>query len=298
MEISQEPGGALVSYGYRKIPRSEKRRLLREHFDRIAGRYDLADTLLSCGLHFHWRKIAMDRLFNNSDASTRGSKLPAANCGESSTSRGVSLYFDSLAYTAVGGGECARYSRFRFLDLCGGTGDFAILAANKYAPRGLTLVCDLNSAMMHAGKIRASRTFRGKSILWVQGDAEKLGFPDCSFDAMTVGYGIRNLVNLENGLREMFRVLKKKGKLVIMEFSLPVSSWLRYIYDLYSFKVMPRLGRLITGESDPFLYLAESVRTFHSPEKVADVMSGVGFRRVEVERLTNGLVSIYVAEKI
>lgn len=258
MEISQGPGEVLVSYGYRRVPRSEKRRLVLQHFDHIARRYDLADALLSFGLHFRWRRIAMKRLFD------RSGTLPR---------------------------------EFKFMDLCGGTGDFAILAANRYAVRGLTLVCDLNSAMMQTGKIRASRTVRGKSILWVQGDAEELGFPDCSFDAMTVGYGVRNLVNLEKGLTEMFRVLKERGRLVIMEFSIPVTSWLRSLYDLYSFKVMPRLGRLITGDSDPFLYLAESVRTFPSPEKMADVMRGVGFRSVEFERLTNGLVSLYVAEK-
>jgi len=259
MEISQEPSEGLVSYGYRRVLRSEKRRLVRQHFDHIAGRYDLADALLSFGLHFRWRKIAMERLFDRSRTLPRG---------------------------------------FKFLDLCGGTGDFAILAANKYAHRGVTLVCDLNSAMMRAGRVRAGRTPRGKGIHWVQGDAEELAFPDCSFDAMTVGYGVRNLVNLEKGLGEMFRVLKEGGRLMIMEFSIPVSSWLRKAYELYSFKVMPHLGRLITGESDPFLYLAESVRTFPSPEKLAEVMMDVGFRRVEFERLTNGLVSIYIGEKV
>ena len=243
----------LVPYGYSKVRGREKRRLVLQHFDHIASRYDLADVLLSFGLHFRWRKIAMERL--------------------------------------------RLKEKFRFLDLCGGTGEFAMMAAGKLATQGLTLVCDMNGPMMQAGKSRAHRSPWGKSILWVKGDAEELGFPDCSFDAMTVGFGVRNLVNLEKGLREMLRVLKQRGKLVILEFSMPVSSWLRGLYDLYSFKVMPHLGRLITGKSDPFLYLAESVRTFPSPEKVAAAIRAVGFRHVEFERLTNGLVTVYSGEK-
>ncbi|PKN62651.1 MAG: UDP-3-O-(3-hydroxymyristoyl)glucosamine N-acyltransferase [Deltaproteobacteria bacterium HGW-Deltaproteobacteria-15] len=255
-----------VPYGYRRVRGSEKRRLVLQHFDHVAWRYDLADALLSFGLHFRWRKVAMERLR-------------------------LKEKFRFLDLCGV------PPQKFRFLDLCGGTGEFAMMAAGKLADQGLTLVCDMNGSMMQAGKSRARRTPWGKSIFWVKGDAEELGFPDCSFDAMTVGFGVRNLVNLEKGLREMFRVLKERGKLVILEFSMPVSSWLRGLYDLYSFKIMPHLGRLITGKSDPFLYLAESVRTFPSPEKVADAIRAVGFRHVEFERLTNGLVTVYSGEK-
>jgi demethylmenaquinone methyltransferase/2-methoxy-6-polyprenyl-1,4-benzoquinol methylase len=254
MEMRREPDDAmLVQYGYRRVRSGEKRRLVLQHFDQIARRYDLADALLSFGLHFHWRKAAMERL---------GLK-----------------------------------EKFRLLDLCGGTGEFAMMAAKRVEDQGLTLVCDVNGPMMRAGKSRANRTPWGRRILWVQGDAEELGFPDCSFDAMTVGFGVRNLVNLEKGLREMFRVLKERGRLVILEFSVPVSPWVRSLYDLYSFKVMPYLGRLITGRSAPFRYLAESVRTFPSPEGLAATLSATGFRHVEFKRFTDGLVAVYSGEK-
>jgi demethylmenaquinone methyltransferase/2-methoxy-6-polyprenyl-1,4-benzoquinol methylase len=254
MGIREEPNEALlVPYGYRKVLGREKRRLVLQHFDHIARRYDLADALLSFGLHFHWRKVAMEQL--------------------------------------------GLRAKSRFLDLCGGTGDFAIMASKKLAPQGLTLVCDMNGSMMQEGKRKANQTPWGKRIHWVQGDAEELGFPDRSFDAMTVGFGVRNLVKLEKALREMFRVLTERGRLVILEFSVPVSPWVRSLYELYSFKVMPYLGRLITGQSAPFMYLAESVRTFPSPECLAATLRTVGFRHVEFKRLTDGLVAVYLGEK-
>jgi demethylmenaquinone methyltransferase/2-methoxy-6-polyprenyl-1,4-benzoquinol methylase len=244
---------SLVPYGYRRVGRREKKRLVLRHFDQIAHRYDLADALLSMGLHFGWRRFVIR----------------------------------SLQLTAES----------RLLDLCGGTGDFAAMAARRAGGVGVTVVCDMNRPMMDAGRKRAVRHPWGRRIHWVQGDAEELGFPDRSFDALTVGFGIRNLVDLEKGLREIFRVLKARGRLVILEFSVPVSPWLRILYEWYSFKVMPPLGRIITGRSEPFRYLAESVRTFPSPEGVAESIRTAGFRRVSFTRLSDGLVAVYVGEK-
>lgn len=243
----------LVPYGFLRVRAQEKRRLVLQHFDHIARRYDLADALLSMGLHYRWRRFVI---------------------------RCLGLGAES-----------------RVLDLCGGTGDFAALAVKSVAAGGVTIVCDMNRPMMEAGRRKATRRTWGRKIHWVQGDAEELGFPDCSFDALTVGFGIRNLVDLDKGFGEMFRVLKEGGRLVVLEFSIPVSQWLRALYDWYSFRIMPHVGKMITGRSEPFRYLAESVRVFPSPEGVTDRIRTAGFRRVLFTRLTNGLVTVYRGEK-
>lgn len=243
----------LCSYGYTRVPGPEKKRLVLQHFDHIAARYDLADALLSFGLHFRWRRFAL---------------------------KGMALGPES-----------------RILDLCGGTGDFASMIANRPGSGGLVLVCDMNKSMLDAGRKKLIRTAGGRRVHWVQSDAEELGFPDGCFDLVTIGFGLRNLVHLEKGLREILRVLKKAGKILVLEFSVPIWPWFKTLYHLYSFEVMPFFGKVITGKRDPFQYLAESVRTFSPPEEMAARLEAAGFRRVRFKRLTNGIVTIYFAEK-
>ena len=120
---------------------------------------------------------------------------------------------------------------------------------------------------------------------------------DGVFDAVTVGFGVRNLVHLERGLTEMFRVLKRAGKLVILEFSVPKTRWIRDLYERYSFRIMPRAGKAITGASAPFEYLAESIRVFPTPERVKAMLEESGFRRVTIQRLTDGIAVVYLATK-
>lgn len=185
----------------------------------------------------------------------------------------------------------------KVLDLCGGTADFAVLAAGRVAPEGTVTVCDISRAMMLAGRPRVERSHHERNILWVQGDAENLGFPDGTFDAVTVGFGVRNLVHLERGLTEMFRVLKHDGKLAILEFSVPKTRWIRGLYEQYSFRIMPRAGKVITGTSAPFRYLAESIRVFPTPERVKAMLEESGFSRVTIRRLTDGIAVVYLATK-
>ena len=115
------------------------------------------------------------------------------------------------------------------------------------------------------------------NILFVEGDAERASFGDETFDAITVGFGIRNLVSLDAGLSEMHRVLKPGGRIMVLEFSLPVHGWLRRLYDCYSFRMMPLGARIICGTAEPYRYLAESIRAFDTPERVAERLGGVGF---------------------
>jgi demethylmenaquinone methyltransferase / 2-methoxy-6-polyprenyl-1,4-benzoquinol methylase len=242
-----------VPYGYKKVAASEKRRLIRGHFDAIALRYDLADSLLSFGLHFFWRRRAMNTLGLRS-----GDKV---------------------------------------LDLCSGTADFSVLAAGRIGPRGRAFAFDVSMEMMNVGRQKAVRAGVQKQISWIQGDAEAMGFGTQSFDAVIVGYGIRNFVFLEKGLQEIYRVLKPGGKFLAMEFSIPQTAWVRALYRIYSFKIMPGAGKLITGTSKPFYYLAESVQVFPAPERIRDLLTSGGFANAGFERLSNGLAVLYFGTK-
>ena len=185
----------------------------------------------------------------------------------------------------------------RVLDLCGGTGDLAILAARGVAPEGSVTICDINSAMMRMGRKKVNRSGLAKTISWVRADAETMCFADNSFDSVMVGLGVRNLVRLEQGLGEILRVLKKGGKLMILEFSVPRSRRISGLYGAYSFRVMPLLGRLVTGTAEPFKYLAESIRVFPAPDEIKATLEALGFTRVTFERLADGIAVVYLGEK-
>jgi demethylmenaquinone methyltransferase / 2-methoxy-6-polyprenyl-1,4-benzoquinol methylase len=242
-----------VSYGYKKILPEEKRRLIQEHFDTIAHRYDLADALLSFGLHFLWRRQA-------------------------------------LQWLGLKPGDTV-------LDLCGGTADFAVLAAATVAPAGKVVVCDISPMMMTAGQRKADKAGVTPHIEWVVGDAEEMGFENESFDAVIVGYGIRNFVCLEKGLAEIQRVLKTNGRFLAMEFTIPKATWLKAVYHFYSFRIMPAAGKLITGTADPFHYLAESIRVFPPPARIQTLMIANGFANAGFELLSNGLAVLYHGNK-
>lgn len=183
----------------------------------------------------------------------------------------------------------------RVLDVCGGTGDLAFLALRDTRPDGLTVVYDFNRPMMDVGRERAARRGSDGRSRFVQGDAEALSFPAGSFDAVTIGFGLRNLVRPEAGLAEMRRVLRPGGRLMILEFSVPTAAWARRLYGFYSFRLMPLLARLITGTAGPFRYLAESIRVFPPPEEVAAAVARAGFADVSLKRLTGGIAVIYLA---
>jgi demethylmenaquinone methyltransferase / 2-methoxy-6-polyprenyl-1,4-benzoquinol methylase len=242
-----------VPYGYQTVSPGEKRRRVLGHFETIAQRYDLADMLLSGGLHFLWRRKAM--------------RMLRLQPGE------------------------------RVLDLCGGTGDFAVLAARDVGPTGMVVVCDISPAMMIVGRSKAHRTGVQERIQWVLGDAEQMGFADQCFDAVIVGYGLRNFVSLESGLQEIYRILKPGGRFMAMEFSIPRTTWLRFLYHHYSFRVLPWAGRMITGSAEPFHYLAESIRVFPPPEKILTLLTNIGLERAAVHPLSNGLAVLFSAVK-
>jgi demethylmenaquinone methyltransferase/2-methoxy-6-polyprenyl-1,4-benzoquinol methylase len=183
------------------------------------------------------------------------------------------------------------------LDVCGGTADLALLAAKRVGPAGRVVVYDFNRPMMEAGRRKSVRSQPNRAIAFVQGDAENLAFPEASFDAVTVGFGLRNLVHLDQGLREIHRVLKPGGRLAALEFSLPGNRALRSLYAFYSYRLMLPAARLITGTDGPFRYLAESIRVFDPPERVAGRIAAAGFTDVTFRSLTFGIAVLYFGRK-
>jgi demethylmenaquinone methyltransferase/2-methoxy-6-polyprenyl-1,4-benzoquinol methylase len=183
------------------------------------------------------------------------------------------------------------------LDVCGGTADLALRAAKRVGRSGRAVVCDFNRPMMEIGRRKSERNRNGGIITFVQGDAERLPFPDASFDAATVGFGLRNLVDLDRGLSEIFRVLKPGGRLSALEFSLPRRRWQRSLYAFYSFRLMLPAARLITGTDGPFRYLAESIRVFDPPQGVAGRLGRAGFTEVAFGLWTLGVAVIYSGRK-
>jgi len=183
------------------------------------------------------------------------------------------------------------------LDVCGGTADLALLAAKRVGPAGRGVVYDFNRPMMEAGRRKILRSRNGSLIAFVQGDAERLAFPAAAFDAVTVGFGLRNLVHLDQGLREIHRVLKPGGRLAALEFSLPRNRGFRSLYAFFSFRLMLPAARLITGTDGPFRYLAESIRVFEPPEEVAGRFREAGFDDVAFWPLSLGLAVVYYGRK-
>jgi demethylmenaquinone methyltransferase / 2-methoxy-6-polyprenyl-1,4-benzoquinol methylase len=196
----------------------------------------------------------------------------------------------AIALLGLGPGETV-------LDLCGGTGGLALLAAARTGPGGRVVICDFNRAMMEAGKDRIGRAAAGRSICFLQGEAERLALAPETVDAITVGFGLRNFVDPGAGLAEMHRVLKPGGRVVILEFSLPRRRWVRALYHIYSFRIMPLAGRLICGTGGPYRYLAESIRVFPAPGDVVSMIGAAGFKDAHFRRLTGGIAVIYTARK-
>lgn len=183
------------------------------------------------------------------------------------------------------------------LDVCGGTGDLAILAAKDIGPAGSVTVYDINRSMIQAGMSKVARKNIEDRIRYVQGNAESISFPDRHFEAAMVGFGIRNVTNMKKGFEEMYRVLKPGGKMMCLEFSKPTFTPFRRLYDYYSFYIMPLLGELIAGSRKAYTHLPESIRMFPMPEELTELLKKIGFSQVNHEKLTNGIAVIHLAIK-
>jgi len=180
------------------------------------------------------------------------------------------------------------------LDIAGGTGDLALAFAAKAGPAGRVVHTDINEAMLRTGRDRLLDA--GVVLPTLVCDAEKLPFGDAGFDLVSVAFGLRNMTHKEAALAEMNRVLKPGGKLLVLEFS-KVAPPLAKAYDWYSFKVLPRLGRLVAGDDASYRYLAESIRMHPAQEELKTLMKNSGFGHVDYHNLSGGVVALHVGIK-
>jgi demethylmenaquinone methyltransferase/2-methoxy-6-polyprenyl-1,4-benzoquinol methylase len=181
----------------------------------------------------------------------------------------------------------------RVLDLAGGTGDITALMCKRVGAHGSVVLSDINKAMLDVGRQRMEDRGLVGNIEYSLANAEKLPFADGEFDAVTIAFGLRNVTDQSAALREMYRVLKKGGRAMILEFSKVEFESLKKIYDTYSFGILPRLGKLVADDEDSYRYLAESIRKHPGQDELADMMVEAGFTNVTYRNLTGGIVAIH-----
>jgi demethylmenaquinone methyltransferase/2-methoxy-6-polyprenyl-1,4-benzoquinol methylase len=240
-------------FGFRTVAENEKAGLVRGVFDAVAPRYDLMNDLMSGGLHRLWKTRLVDIL--------------APRPGQA------------------------------IVDVAGGTADVAMrildrVTAKTDATPPVT-VCDINAEMLSHGRDRAIDRGRLSGLTWVCGNAEALPFPDMSFDAYTIAFGLRNVTHIDKALAEARRVLKPGGRFLCLEFSRVAVPVLDRLYDTYSFRVLPWLGQTVAGNRDAYLYLAESIRRFPAQNALVGLMKDAGFARAGFRNLTGGVTAIH-----
>lgn len=184
------------------------------------------------------------------------------------------------------------------LDVAGGTGDIAFRFLDRLKGDGHATVLDMTEGMLAAGRARGEAEARADRLDWVAGDAMALPFPDRSFDAYTISFGIRNVTRIPDALAEAFRVLRPGGRLMVLEFSRVPNAGLRRLYDLYSFNVIPRMGHAIAGDRDSYQYLVESIRRFPDQESFAGMIREAGFGQVAYRNLSMGIAALHSGWKI
>jgi demethylmenaquinone methyltransferase / 2-methoxy-6-polyprenyl-1,4-benzoquinol methylase len=197
----------------------------------------------------------------------------------------------TLSLTALRPGQHA-------LDVAGGTGDLAAGMLRQVGKSGRVVLSDVNPAMLEIGRDRLlDKGFSG-NLECIVADAERLPFEDGSFDCITIGFGLRNVTDKAAALKSMHRVLKPGGQLLVLEFSTPVAPGLKPIYDAYSFKVLPLLGRVVAQDAASYRYLAESIRMHPNQETLLGMLNAAGFRETRYHNLTGGIVAVHRGYKI
>ncbi len=181
----------------------------------------------------------------------------------------------------------------RVLDLAGGTGDLARKFAEKVGNEGEVVLADINASMLRVGRERLLNKGITGNTRYAQVDAQHLPFPDDHFDCITIAFGLRNVTDKALALRSMLRVLKPGGRLLVLEFSKPVLPGLGKVYDAYSFKLLPLMGKVVAKDADSYRYLAESIRMHPDQESLRSMMVEAGFDQVDYYNLTGGIVALH-----
>ena len=183
------------------------------------------------------------------------------------------------------------------LDIAGGTGDLAARFADLVGPEGQVVLADINDSMLKVGRDKLLDHGLLDNLEFVQADAQCLPFPDDSFDCITIAFGLRNVTDKDAALRSMLRVLKPGGRLLVLEFSKPGNPLLSKVYDAYSFRLLPLMGRLVANDADSYQYLAESIRMHPDQDTLKEMMEDAGFSRGEYHNMTGGVVALHKGVK-
>jgi len=250
---SASPPAEQASFGHRDVPAGEKAGLVRQVFESVAPRYDLMNDLMSGGVHRLWKNTLVDVL----------NPRP---------------------------GE-------RILDVAGGTGDVGFRILHCLMARGGerpdVTICDVNPAMLAVGRDRAANRGLLRGLNWATGDAETLPFCDRTFDGYTIAFGLRNVTHIDKALGEAHRVLKPGGRFYCLEFSKVTSATVSRLYDAYSSRALPLLGRVVAGDAESYRYLYESIRRFPSQRELAERLRKAGFANVKWRNMSMGIVALH-----
>jgi demethylmenaquinone methyltransferase/2-methoxy-6-polyprenyl-1,4-benzoquinol methylase len=186
----------------------------------------------------------------------------------------------------------------RALDVAGGTGDLTMAMAKRVGPKGHVILSDINEAMLENGRRRLIDAGIVGNVSFEVANAEDLPFEDNSFHCVTIAFGLRNVTDKDAALRSMYRVLKPGGQLLVLEFSKPTIPGFSPIYDAYSFKVLPFIGKLVTSDEDSYRYLAESIRMHPDQETLLGMLDDAGFENTRYHNLTGGIVALHRGYKL
>ena len=288
--MSARRASSFADFGFKDVNADEKERLVREVFSKVASKYDAMNDLMSLGAHRLWKDSLVSMLGYDSAARIDASRVP------------------------------------RHLDVAGGTGDIAFRSVTAMAKaygasfdlsalgsptcpsscqvpesERQVVVCDINPEMLAVGASRATSVLgadKARAVGFVEGNAEALPFPDESFDIYTIGFGLRNVTNKDKALNDAYRVLRKGGRIMILEFSHLPHPALQAAYDAYSFNIIPKLGQAVSNDAASYQYLVESIRRFPKQHELQKMVADAGFHYATHTNFMAGIVAVHSGFKL